>query len=200
MKRIFLSCCFILAAPAMAQGPARQITLDKSDGGSVVTELGYGISVNKGSTLVRRWFTLNDDTCPVSLERSGIQTVYKSERYSGSYSFAPAGTARAAKPVRAVYIVFALFDVWGERMRNLGLSEVTDLPEGGSVPFKSSWYASENDVSEFHTSVSFVDRVMLADGTIWRADRRAIAAKLSEVQIKVSESGLEREPPKETKK
>ncbi len=188
-----------LATVSFGQMPARLITLEKADGGSVVTNLGMGIAVNKSSTLTRRWFTLNDNSCPVSLEGTGVKSIYKSER-SGSYSFVPVGTARAQKAIRAVDIVFAIFDVWGDRMRNLGFTQIIDIPGGGTVPFEGSWYASETDVSEFYTSVSFVDRVMLSDGSIWRAERKAIAAKLSEVQIRVSEAGLEREPPKEPKK
>jgi len=159
-----------------------------------------GIAVNKNSTLARRWFTLNDSSCPVLLEGTGVKSVYKPERYSGSYSFVPAGIARSKKTIRAVDIVFVVFDVWGDRMRNLGLSQVMDIVEGGIIPFEGGWYANENDVSEFYTSAAFVSRVMLSDGTIWRADRKAIASKLSEVQIRVSETGLEREPPKEPPK
>jgi hypothetical protein len=190
----------LVASLSFEQTPARQIALAKTDGGSVVTNLSMGIAVNQNSTLTRRWFTLNDSSCPVSLEGTGVKSVYKPERYSGSYSFVPAGMARTQKAIHAVNIVFAVFDVWGDRMRNLSLMQVMDIPEGGTVPFEGSWYASENDVSEFYTSAAFVDRVMLSDGSIWRADRKAIAAKLAEVQIRVSEAGLEREPPKEPSK
>lgn len=177
------------------------ITLDKSDGGSIVTVLMRGIAVNKNSTLTRRWFTLNDNSCPILLEGAGVKSAYTSERYSGSYSFTPSGVARARKAVRATRIVFAIFDVWGDHMRNLALSKMQDIPDGGNVPFEGAWYASENDVSEYYTSAAFVDRVMLADGTIWRSDRKAISSKLSDVQIHVSEAGLEKEPPpKEGKK
>jgi hypothetical protein len=137
---------------------------------------------------------------PVSLEGAGVKSVYKSREYGGSYSFIPAGIARSQKEIRAVEIVFAVFDMWGDRMRNLSLTEIKDIPGTGLVPFEGGWYADENDVSEFYTSAAFVDRVMLADGTIWRANRKAIAEKLAEVQIRVSEAGLEIEPPKEPKK
>lgn len=179
---------------------ASRLTIEPSSGGTVTTPLNYGIAVNKASTLNRRWFTINDPAAPITLTGAGIQTRYDSERYGGSYTYVAAGEAKATKPLRAVDIVFVIFDIWGDRMQNLSSADVADYSAGQAIPFTGKWRASETDVAFFFTSVAFVDQAMLADGTIWRADRKAVAEKVREVQLRISEAGLDREPPKEPKK
>ena len=63
-------------------------------------------------------------------------------------------------------------------------------------PHDGSWYATENDVEKFFTSVAFVSDVMLKDGRIWRSDYKTISSKLAEVEIKFSEACLEPDTPK----
>jgi len=179
----------------------RRLTIAKDEGGSVTTNLGYGIAVNKNSTLRRRIFVVNDESSPVQLQALAAHPLYKSEKYSGSYSFQQTGDAKAVADVRAVEIIIALFDLWGERMKNLSILDVSDIPAGTTIPKDGSWYASEGEVHKFYNSVAFVKSVMRSDGSIWRADLRAVAAKLSEVQLTVSESGLdETKPQPEPKK
>jgi len=202
MRRSLL--ILLLAIDAFGQSttssPERNLTIQNSDGGSAVTELGYGIAVNKGSTLHRRWSIINDSSCPVSLGTVGTQPIYKSQQYGGSYSFTPVGDLTPKVPVSAVQVIFAQFDLWGNRERNLAATEIKDLQAGKSFKMEGSWYASENDVSEQLTSVAFVRNVMTADGKIWRADLDKIATLLQTVALKVSASGLESEPRKEPEK
>ena len=98
--------------------------------------------------------------------------------------------------IRAVRLVFTQFDLWGSRDRGLASTTVTDIAAGQPIPTEGSWYATENDVEGIFTTVAYVDQVMLPDGKIWTANRAAVAAKLSEVQLKVTEAALEPDPPK----
>jgi hypothetical protein len=185
---------------ATAAEPLRTLTIAVADGGSVVTRLLGDIAVNKGSSLHRRWVIINDATCPIQLGTIGITPIYKSERYSGSYAYVvnrSQGTATATSDVRAVRIVFTHFDIWGNRDRGLAAVSVTDIPAGSAVPLEGSWYATENDVEEFFTSVAYVDQVMLPDGKIWTANRASIASRLAEVQLKVTGAALDPDPPKQ---
>ena len=185
----------------LSKPTGQRITLTRTDGGSVVTSLNRNFAVNQGSSLVRRRFTLNDAACPVQLTSMGIFTAYTSERFTGSYSFQSVGSARVELSIRAVTIIFVLFDIWGKRMHNLRLQHISDLSSGQDVAVRDSkWHATESDVGELFTTLAFVDRVMLQDGTIWRSDRREIAGKLSELQLAVSEGNLDAEPPKEDAK
>jgi hypothetical protein len=162
--------------------------------------LAYGIAVNKGSTLHRRWYVINDSSCPVSLGAVGIKPVYKSEQYGGSYVFSPVGNLTPKVAISAVQVIFAQFDVWGNRERNLAATEIRDLQAGQNFRIEGSWYANENDVSEQLTSVAFVRNAMTVDGKIWRADLDKIAALLQTVALTVSASGLESEPRREPEK
>lgn len=186
------------APPALGQGLAtpRKLTVDRADGGTVVTFLGGGIAVNKGSSLNRRWFVINDSTCPLYLPGIGIGATYKPDRYRGSYAFTVNAIARAVEEVRAFRLLFAQFNLWGEKMRNLAYTRVADSAKDANIDLQGEWYANENDVSEFFTSVAFVDQVMTANGQIWSADLKAIRAKLNEISLRVSESGLTPDPPK----
>jgi hypothetical protein len=183
----YLKCLvgFTLAfSQARAGDPPRTLELKIADGGSMVTQLSAGIAVNKGSSLHRRWVILNDTSCPVKLGTIGIVPVYRSERYSGSYEFVIKGDATAVT------------DLWGLRDRGLEAITVTDIAAGLPIPTEGSWYATENDVERIFTTVAYVDQVMLPDGKIWTANRAAVAAKLSVVQLKVTEAALDPDPPK----
>jgi hypothetical protein len=194
----------VLALNACAQSGTlnsdRKLTIQANDGGSAVTELGYGIAVNKGSSLHRRWYVINDASCPVDLGAVGIKPIYKSREYGGSYSFTPVGNLTPKVALSAVEVNFAQFDVWGNPERTLAANEIRDLQAGQSFKIEGGWYATENDVSEQLTSVVFVRNAMTADGKIWRADLDKIATLLQTVALKVSASGLESEPRKEPEK
>jgi len=174
---------------------SRDISVTKIDGGPVVT---YGAAVDRGSSIHRRWFVINDSSCPIALGDAGLTTPHYN---SPSYQFDAQGTAAAVENVLAFEVLFPVFDLWGDHIRTLSLNQVQDLaPAGHPQPLGGSWFATENDVREYLTSVAYVDKVMTANGKIWRADRKLIAQKLAEVQIAVSESGLERDEAKEPKR
>lgn len=123
-KGIWLTLLFVLNACAQsgASGPARNLTIESNDGGSAVTELGYGIAVNKGSTLHRRWYVINDPSCPVNLGVVGIKPVYKSD-----LKFKAVGDLTPKVDISAVEVIFVQFDIWGNRERNLSATEIRDL-------------------------------------------------------------------------
>lgn len=174
--------------------PSRSISLETADGGTMVTRVDSELSINQGSTLQRRWFVLNDTSSPVMLSNAGIGTKYES--YGGIYESVSKGTAEFKNEVRAYQIVFVNFDIWGDRMQSLVSTHVTDVTAGSKKDLKDTWFVSESDVREMYTTVAFVESVMMADGSIYHADRSAIAKKLNEVQLHISESGLSKDPPK----
>jgi len=188
-----------LGLPVQAQLPpaASSITLKKVDGGPAELVIGYDSAINKGSTLHRRWFVVNDNSCPIALENLGIQPYDN----KGNLDFVPKGTAYTINSVLAFEIVFATFDVWGERLHNFSLMHVEDIPAGQPLPVKDfSWRGTYDDVRRYFSAVSFVNKVMTADGKIWRADTKRIAQKLDEVQLRVSEAGLDRDDIKGAKR
>lgn len=163
------------------------LTIEHADGGPITTPLGYGIAVDKGSSLHRDWITVNDPLCPIQVS-GGIQTTFGSDRYS--YRLSEHG--KASQAVAAIELISVLFDAWGNHMRNLQFTEVTDRASGESITFpQDSWYAIEADVGSYLSSVTYVRYVRTSDGKIWSANVAAIAKKLAEIQLKISEQTLQ---------
>lgn len=187
----------VFTAYAQTGASDRQLTIQTYDGGSAVTELSYGIAVNKGSSLHRRWYVINDSSCPVNLAVVGVKPIYR-ER---GYNFIPLGDLKPSVALTALQMIYVQFDVWGNRERSLSATEIRELPAGQTFNMdnRGGWYATENDVSEQLTSVAYVRNAMTSDGKIWRADLDKIVALLQTVALKVSASGLESEPRKEPK-
>lgn len=178
-------------------GPS--MSVDELDGGTVVTELGYGIKVNDGSSLQRKWYVLNDPQSPVEILKAGITTSYKTSQYSGEYKYLAQGTATAKEPVAALEIRYLLFNVFGDHMQTLSATVVSDISGEYSLAKSGTWRAwSENDVSEFLTAVSFVASVRTPDGRVWRYDPAKVLRQVEQIKVKLTEKELapEQEKPK----
>jgi hypothetical protein len=175
---------------ARPQKASRLLQVEELGGGSVVTNLGYGIQVNKGSSLQRRWFVINDQSCPVRLSGAGINAVYQSSSDSGDYKYKPAGLANAVEPIAAFEVRFLIFDLWGQHIRTLSDTEVSDLSGQIALKDTGSWTAWENDVSEILTVVSFVARVKRPDGTVWEYDPSSLLQQVENIEVKLTEKEL----------
>ena len=79
------------------------IDVNTTDGGSVVTELGYDLKVNDTSSLRRSWVILNDPTCPVRLINAGVTTGFA----DGQFIFSASGAERRSLRLRFVRWRFA---------------------------------------------------------------------------------------------
>ena len=125
----------LLASPALAQ----PIDVKTTDGGSVATELGYGIKINKNSTLRRSWVVLNDPSCPIQLFNAGINTQYS----DSNYNYVPTGSVKTSKAITALEIRYLLYDVFGNHMKTLSITEVADVAAKAEVQLKDigSWRA-----------------------------------------------------------
>lgn len=159
-----------------------QLQINKISGGSVITKLGMGVKVNDGSTLTRDFIIINDTNCPVSLSDVGINTVY-----GNSYSFVPVGTINPKEPITAFEIHHVLYDIFGEHIKTLSNQYVTDLITSSALNKYASWYATENNVSEYLICVSYVANVRSAGGTIWHYNYKAIQAELNNLKLKYDE-------------
>jgi hypothetical protein len=159
------------------------------DGGSVTTELSSNIQVNKGSELRRQWVILNDPTAPAQLENAGIATSYLSREYS----FKPTGKLKVSSPLTAVEVRYLLYDVFGQHMKTLAGSEVTEFGSGSENQLSEfgSWRAWENDVSELLTVVVFVAQARTKDGRVWRYNDKSISTELIRIRLQVSAGTLE---------
>lgn len=177
-KYSFILICLLFCSLADAQ-----ITTSKVNGGSVITKLGLGVTVNSGSTLTREWIIINDEKCPIQLKDVGINTVYVSE----DYRFKASGSINTSEPIVAYEIHHVLYDVFGGHLSSLNNIDVTDINGSKDLGKSGSWRPSENEVSEYLSCVSYVAAVRTAAGVIWRFKPEVIKQELSKIQIAYEE-------------
>jgi hypothetical protein len=190
MKKMLLICLPLLSLVAHSQ-----ITVVKSEGNSVVTELGYGIKVNDGSTLKRERYTINDVNCPIQLHDIGVETIY-SDR---SYSFKPSGKFSITEPIVAYEIHHLIYNVFGEYIKTLSNQEVKDIDNDRELRKLSSWYASENNVREYFICVSYVANVRTKTNKLWHFNYLAIKEQLQKVKIDFEEDYIPKNEREESK-
>ena len=165
-----------------------QLSVTKESGGSVITKLGMGVKVNDGSTLSREFFTVNAKDCPVQIQSAGIRI-----NYSTRFSCVPVGKIVLAEPITAYEIHHVLYNVFGEHIKTLRNTVVTDISSGMEFNQFASWYASENEVSEYLICVSYVATVRTATGVIWRYNFKDIQMELNKLKLKFEEGDLPNE-------
>lgn len=161
-----------------------QLTVTKKDGGSVVLKLGFGIKVNDGSSLNREWININDASCPIQISEVGINTVFA----GSSYSFKSTGLLNVKEDVTAFELVHVLYDVFGEHFKTLSQTEVVDINSSFDISKKGTWYATENNVSDYLICVSYVANVRKKDGSVWRYNYNGIKEQLNTLKIAFEES------------
>lgn len=162
-----------------------QLIVDKKEGSSVVTKLTMGIKVNDGSTLKREYTTINDTNCPIQMVDVGIETSYAASRYE----FKPIGLLKSKEPIVAYEVVHLIYNVFGEHMKSLSNTEIIDFEGQKDFSKYSSWYASENNVTEYLICVSYVSNVRTKSGKIWHYNFKALKEQLNKLEI-VFEEGF----------
>ncbi|MGI8600221.1 MAG: hypothetical protein ACR2KB_13285 [Chitinophagaceae bacterium] len=161
-----------------------QIQVEKKDGGSVITNLGYNIKVNEGSSLNRQYIILNDANSPIQIYETGVKTSYADR----SYSFIPVGNLIAKEPVTAIEINYVLYNVFGEHIKTLAGKEIKDISSSMDLSKIGTWYASENQISEYLICVAFVANVRKQNGTIWKYNYKSIKEQLNKLTIAFEEN------------
>lgn len=197
MKILQLTVLFILFGPFISNSLVAE-NITTASGGSIQTDLGYGITINQGSTLKREWITVQDDTIPVEINKTvGVQTVYESEgRYSSSgYKYSAEYSITVKEALTAIEVRFLLFDIWGEHTRNLSATEIIDLAAGTTKTFDGKWNVySENEVAEFYASIAYIAQVRTADGRVMKTNPGNVLDQAKRFSEKFTESDLEPKP------
>ena len=170
-------------------------TFSRASGGSATTKLGYGISVNPGSSLEREWITAHDTTMPAFLDSTvGIRTIYKSGGgySSGEYQYVSSVRIKARDSVAAIEIRFVLFDIWGNFVKTLSDTEIEDIPGGSYRSFTPRWRIwDENEVSEHYASVAYISRIRTTAGKVYEADFEPILAEAQKISQRFTREDLE---------
>jgi len=192
-------CIYFIAIASLVYGEGN---VTKSSGGNIKTELGYGIILNKESSLEREWITIHDNSFPADLLGTiGVKTIYESEgRYSsGGFRYKANYTIKVLKPLSAIEIRFLTFDIWGDHIRNLSSTQIIDLKEGETHDFDGKWNVfGENEASDYYASIAYIAQVRTKTGKVIKADPKTVIEEARKFSAKFAESDLESKP--ETKK
>jgi len=142
--------------------------------GTMEIPLGYGVTVNEGSTIRRLWVVVNDPELPIALGNESAPVPKLADRH---YEYEANYTVEISEAISAVEIRFILFDVWGERTKSLSATEITEIGVG-SHQFSHKWrVSSENESAEFYASIAYIALVRTNDGDIKRADQDVVLAE-----------------------
>jgi hypothetical protein len=142
-----------------------------------------GIKVNDGSTLKKEYITINDTNCPIQMVDAGIETSYAASKYS----FNPIGLLKSKEPIVAYEVVHLIYNVFGEHMKSLSNTEIIDFEGEKNFSRYSSWYASENNVSEYLICISYVSNVRTKSGKIWHYNFKALKEQLNKIEFTFEE-------------
>jgi hypothetical protein len=191
-KYVRLITVLLLPAAACAQPrpftPPRKIVVSELDGGTVETKLSAQISVNKNSSLHRKAYVLDDAESLLSVKGVTITSRYDPTAL-GSYKLFAGGSAIPKEPISACEIRVILFDVFGDRIETLSLTDVADHNSAFGLE-NNNWRATESQVGAFLTSVAFVAKVRAASGVVWNFEPTAIQSELAKIRFAIKSEEL----------
>lgn len=153
-----------------------QLSISKIEGASVTLKLGLGMKINDGSSLLREHITINDSTCSIKLSDVTIGVF-------PGWSFKQSGKMTIKEPIVAFEVIHILYNVFGEHTKTLSHTMISDIDGLKDLSNQISWYATENEVSEYFVSVSYVATVRNTEGKIWRYNFEAIKEQLNKLAI-----------------
>lgn len=137
-----------------------------------------GVKINEGSTLSRESILFNDPSCPVSLGAHATIIVYKDR----GFRFSGVTDIDVRRQIVAVQVRTILYDIFGKHMKNLANTNPKDFPPG-PAKLEGEWRASDNDITELLTTVTYVARVRLADGSQWVFDQENLHLALKGLNL-----------------
>jgi len=196
-QKLIIVFLFVILFSSFTYG---QPKITRSSGGSIKTELGYGIILNRESSLEREWITIHDDSIPADLVGTvGVRTIYEEGgRYSsGGYRYTANYTIKAMEALTAFEVRFLLFDIWGNHIRTLSATGIIDLKAGETRSFDAEWILySENEASEYYASIAYIAQVRTKSGRVIKANPKVVIKEARKFSSKFAVSDLEPKPEK----
>lgn len=179
-RLVLISICLAFAAVANAQN----YEIERASDGPFSFSIS-GVKINEGSTLTRESILFNDPSSPVEIKSHSMEIIYKDRgfRFSGNTEL------DVKRSIVAIQVRTILYDVFGQHMKNLANTAPKDFTAGTSK-IDAEWRAFENDVSEMLTTVTYVARARLSDGTQWvfDADNLQLALSSLDLEQKIGEA------------
>ncbi|MFQ5882974.1 MAG: hypothetical protein ACE5I9_10970 [Candidatus Methylomirabilales bacterium] len=188
---VLITAIFLLPAVTSA---AAELEIKRLPGGAIRADIGYGVIVNKGSSLERTIYLINDHTAPIYVLGGRLKIAYDSKKRRLVYRIVT--DLRAKTAIKAYQVNYSIYDVFDEHIITLGAREIKDVTE--RVPFTGE--ATFNDYREKSvealTTFVFLRRARRGDGTVWKARIDEIssvaASKLRRESIVIEEEKEEK--------
>jgi hypothetical protein len=188
-----LSVSLVVAQTTKTSTPLKPLAMNRFEGTPIKTDLGFNITLNKGSSLKREWFVIVDENCPVVIEDpAGVNVNYSpSSRTSPSeYQYSIQLKLRGKEPIAAVEVRVHVLDVFGRLLKTLSATEVYDFDDLNGLA--STWRISnESEASEAFASVAYIAQVRTAKGKVYEIDKSAVFEQVRKVTKRITESDLE---------
>jgi hypothetical protein len=164
----------LVAVPAFSQ----QYDVKRENEAPITFKL-IGVEINEGSSLQRESVLLNDPDCPVQLIRARLRFADA----DGRLEIITSTHLSFVQSVAALEVRHILYDVFGRHMMNLSNLQVRDFPAKPNL-FSATWRPLEENVTtELLTTVTYVARVRLEDGSQWVHDLKSLATMLGDLQL-----------------
>jgi hypothetical protein len=154
----------IFAVVALAAQPGLSET-KQLEGQPMSYDIGYGIIVNEGSSLMRESLIVQDEKLPARITNFEVKIPLNDRSWEYQISY----TVEFDAPVSAVEVRFIPFDIWGEKNTTLSSTSIEDNGIG-LWSDDSKWRASENDAIQHYAMLAYVAQVKMASGEIKRAN------------------------------
>ena len=179
---------FFIFQSAVAQDKGdSSLQVRQEDGGRVAVRTASGF-LNQGSSLKRTWYVIDDQKAPAGLDHAGVFPRLD-EKEKLQYIM-PVATVTPKQAISAVEMRYVLFDVWGQRLRTLSVTQLADSSTHVDFRGSNKWVALESEVSQLVSVVSFVARVRTAEGGMWTFDADRMAPHLRDLGLQVVAADL----------
>lgn len=162
----------------ISQPPTQEYEISHTPDGPFAARIS-GVMINEGSTLQRESILLNVPSSPVRIHAAELSFSYRDRRFRYEITT----QLEASVLVRALEVRHILYDVFGDHMHNLSNTESVDISPG-AIELDGTWNMfQENDLTEHLTTVTYVARARLEDGSVWNADINAISDALESLDL-----------------
>lgn len=173
------------ASSAWAQLPAKTagssgLLLSRSEGTTMVIQLGAQRETNAGSSLRREWVVVRDPGAPARIddeEKTGVTVLFRrgSSSYGGDYEYRASYRLQAVEPLAAAEVRLIVLDVFGSVVTTLSTTRVFDGEADSKTPFDAIWRAwSDTDAAAAHTSIIYVHQARTRAGKVYSIDKAAL--------------------------
>jgi len=170
----------------------------RGSGGSIKTDLGYGIMLNEKSSLEREWITIHDDSILANLIGTvGVRTVYESGKNYSSASLRYKVDYKIVikEPLAAIEVRFLTFDIWGDHVNTLSTTEIVHMETGENPRFDAEWNIfSDNETIEHYASIAWIAKVRTKSGRVIKADHKKVLDEAVKFSKEFEQIDLEPKP------